>query len=108
MGTPAIGGKPRLAIGHGGAQDALLALQHGVDRRAHFVADGGILSFQIQKRNGHGGRGHDRRLYAIALGTVKGSRRARRRKTAYAMAFVSTRACGRSGGWPLPLLSEGE
>ena len=50
----AVRGQLGLALGHGRAEDALLALQHGVDGRADFVADRGVLGLQVEQRNGDG------------------------------------------------------
>ena len=50
----AVLGQLGFAVGDGRAEDALLAFQHGVDGRADFVADRGVLGLQIEKRNGDG------------------------------------------------------
>ena len=49
----AIRGQLGFEVGDAGAEDALLALQHAVDGGADFVADGGVLGLQIEKRNGN-------------------------------------------------------
>ena len=54
VGAAAVRGQLGFAVGHGRAEDALLALQHGVDGRADFVADRGVLGLQVEQRNGDG------------------------------------------------------
>ena len=53
VGAAAVRGQLGLAVGHGRAEDALLALQHGVHRRADFLADRGVLGLQVEQRNGY-------------------------------------------------------
>ena len=54
MRAAAILGQFGFAVGHRRAENALLAFQDAVDGRADFVADRGVLGFQVKQRNVYG------------------------------------------------------